>query len=64
MARVPKATKRRLLREGVKLLGREEVATELGVPLARVSAWLRGAAAMPDAKLSRLADRMLRKLSE
>jgi outer membrane biogenesis lipoprotein LolB len=61
---VPKQTKQRLLREGVKLLGRDVVALELQVPLERLNAWLRGRATMPDAKLPTLADRMLEKLSK
>jgi hypothetical protein len=61
---VPKQTKQRLLREGVKLLGREEVAVQLQVPLTRLNAWLRGRATLSDAKLSTLADRMLEKLSK
>jgi hypothetical protein len=61
--RVPKKTKQRLLREGVKLLGREAVAVQLQVPLARLDAWLRGRSTMPDIKLPILADRMLEKLS-
>ena len=61
---LPKQTKQRLLREGVKLLGREEVAVQLQVPLTRLNAWLRGRATMPDAKLPTLADRMLEKLSK
>lgn len=61
--RVSKGIKQRLLREGVKLLGRDAVATHLRVPLARLTRWLRGVAAMPDAKLPRLADRMLQSLS-
>jgi transcriptional regulator with XRE-family HTH domain len=61
---VPKAAKQRLLREGVKLLGREEVATRLRVSPVLLNAWLRGRASMPDQKLASLADRMLEKLSE
>jgi len=61
--RVSKAIKQRLLREGVKLLGRDEVAAHLRVPLARLTQWLRGVAAMPDATLPRLADRILKGLS-
>lgn len=61
--RVSKGIKQRLLREGVKLLGRDEVAAHLRVPLARLTQWLRGVAAMPDGKLPRLADRMLASLS-
>ena len=61
--RVSKGIKQRLLREGVKLLGRDAVATHLRVPLARVTQWLHGVTAMPDGKLPRLADRMLQSLS-
>jgi hypothetical protein len=64
MRRMPKATKQRLLREGVKLLGREEVARKLRVPLTRLNAWLRGRGSMPERKIASLADRMLEKLSE
>jgi hypothetical protein len=64
MRRMPKATKQRLLREGVKLLGREEVARQLRVPLTRLNAWLRGRGSMPDRKIASLADRVLEKLSE
>ena len=63
-SQVSKATKQRLLREGVKLLGRAEIASRLRVPLARLNLWLRGRGAMPDAKLPWLADRILQKLSE
>ena len=64
MRRMLKATKQRLLREGVKLLGREEVARQLRVPLTRLNAWLRGRGSMPDRKIASLADRVLEKLSE
>ena len=62
--RVAKAIKQRLLREGVKLLGRDEVAYRLRISLARLNLWLRGRAAMPDGKMPRLADRMLAKLAK
>ena len=61
---VPKAVKRRLLREGVKLLGREEVAAHLQVPVRQLDAWLRGGSTLPEAKMVLLADLMLEKLSE
>ena len=54
-----KATKQRLLQEGVKLFGREVMSTQLRVPLSLLDVWLRGLATMPDRKLLMLADLIL-----
>ena len=59
-----KATKQRLLQEGVKLLGREAMATHMRVPLNLLDIWLRGLATMPDRKLLLLADLILGRLDE
>ena len=57
-----KATKQRLLQEGVKLFGREVMSTQLRVPLSLLDVWLRGLATMPDRKLLLLADLILARL--
>ena len=49
-------TKQRLLREGVRLVGIEELAAQLGAPVSLVEAWIRGMASMPDRKFLLLAD--------
>jgi hypothetical protein len=59
---VSKATKQRLLQEGVKLFGREVMSTQLRVPLSLLDVWLRGLATMPDRKLLLLADLILARL--
>ena len=48
--------KQRLLREGVRLVGMEELAAQLGSPVSLVDAWIRGMASMPDRKFLLLAD--------
>ena len=57
-----KATKQRLLQEGVKLFGREAMAGHLRVPLSLLDVWLRGLATMPDRKFLLLADLILERL--
>jgi hypothetical protein len=59
---VSKATKQRLLQEGVKLFGREAMSIQLRVPLSLLDVWLRGLATMPDRKLLLLADLILARL--
>ena len=49
-------TKQRLLRKAVSLVGMEELAVHLGVPVNLLDAWIRGMASMPDRKLLLLAD--------
>jgi hypothetical protein len=61
---VSKATKQRLLQEGVKLFGREAMAVHMRVPLNLLDIWLRGLATMPDRKLLMLADLILGKLDD
>jgi hypothetical protein len=40
--------KQRLLREAANLVGKEELAKHLSVPVTLLDAWLRGLATMPD----------------
>jgi transcriptional regulator with XRE-family HTH domain len=56
-------TKLQLLRQAAKLVGNEELAKRLNVPLTLLEAWLRGLATMPDRKLLTLAD-LLDKLGD
>ena len=49
-APVSEDTKQRLLREGVRLVGMEELTVQLGSPVSLVDAWMRGLASMPDRK--------------
>ena len=49
-------TKQRLLKEAVKLVGSEELASRLGVPTWLLIAWIEGAGTMPDRKLKPLAE--------
>jgi hypothetical protein len=53
---VAESTKQRLLKEAVKLLGKDELAAQLRVPQQLLDAWVRGLATMPDRKLLQLAD--------
>ncbi len=53
---MPESTKQRLLKEAAKLLGKEELATQLRVPQELLDAWMGGLATMPDRKLLQLAD--------
>jgi len=45
-----------LLRKAAALVGREELAVGLKVPLNLLDAWINGHATMPDRKLGALAD--------
>ena len=45
-----------LLRNAVKLMGREELAAALKVPEHLLDAWMNGHASMPERKLRMLAD--------
>jgi hypothetical protein len=56
-------TKLQLLRQAAKLVGNEELAKRLNVPLTLLEAWLHGLATMPDRKLLPLAD-LLDKLGD
>ena len=49
-------TRQELLRKAADLLGRDELATGLKVPLDVLEAWMSGAGTMPARKLSALAD--------
>lgn len=53
---VAETTKQRLLRQAAKLMGPEELAARLGVPINLLEAWLQGSASMPDRKLVQLAE--------
>lgn len=53
---VAETTKQRLLRQAANLLGREELAVRLGVPVTLLDAWSQGLASMPDRKLVLLAE--------
>lgn len=48
-------TKQELLRRAASVVGREELAVRLKVPLHLLEAWLQGHATMPDRKLVMLA---------
>jgi len=48
-------TKQELLRTAASVVGREELALHLKVPLHLLDAWMEGHAAMPDRKLVMLA---------
>ncbi len=50
------ATKQQLLRKAVGLMGMEELAAGLSVPVNLVDAWITGKASMPDKTLLLLAD--------
>lgn len=56
-------TKQQLLRKAVALLGRDELARRVNVPVTLLDAWIRGHASMPDRKLVALAD-ILQKISD
>ena len=59
---VPMAdVKLRLLSQAAKLVGNEELAKRLNVPVSLLEAWLRGFATIPDRKMLPLAD-LLEKL--
>jgi hypothetical protein len=45
----------KLLRDAVKLMGREHVAKALGVPKEALDSWLRGEGGMSGAELTKLA---------
>ena len=49
-------TKQRLLMKAASLVGMEDLAKHLGVPVNLVDAWIRGKASMPDRTLLLLAD--------
>jgi len=49
------STRQELLRKAVRLIGREELAEKLGVPMHLLDAWINGQASMPDRKLVQLA---------
>lgn len=49
-------TKQGLLRRAAELIGREELAVRLKVPIDVLEAWMNGQATMPDRKLLVLAD--------
>ena len=51
-----KATKRALLRKAADLVGEDQLAARLRVPVSLLDVWLRGLATMPDRKLLMLAD--------
>jgi hypothetical protein len=51
-----RSTKQQLLKQVAKLLGPEELAARLNVPVTLLDAWIRGLASMPDRKLLPLAD--------
>ena len=53
---VGKATKRALLRKAADLVGEDQLAARLRVPVSLLDVWLRGLATMPDRKLLMLAD--------
>jgi transcriptional regulator with XRE-family HTH domain len=53
---VTETTKQRLLQQAAKLVGREELAARLRVPINLLEAWLQGSASMPDRKLVQLAE--------
>jgi hypothetical protein len=55
-SKLERATKQRLLRKAVSLMGMEELAAALSVPVNLLDAWITGKASMPDEKLSVLAD--------
>jgi transcriptional regulator with XRE-family HTH domain len=54
--------KQRLLREAANMVGKEELARRMNVPVTLLDAWMRGLATMPDRKILPLADLMLDKL--
>ena len=49
------AKKHNILRRAQELIGREQLASRLGIPEAVLDAWVRGDATMPDGKLLDLA---------
>ena len=49
-------TKQELLKRAAELVGREELAARLNVPVTLLDVWMRGLATMPDRKLLPLAD--------
>ena len=51
-------TKQRLLEQAAQVLGKEELAALLKVPVSTLEAWIGGQAMMPDRKLIVLADVM------
>lgn len=53
---MPEDTKRRLLKRAAELMGKDELAIRLGVPVTLLEAWTEGQATMPDRKLLKLAD--------
>jgi len=53
---MPDATKQGLLRKAAQLMGREQLAASLKVPVSLLDAWISGHAAMPDRTLIVLAD--------
>ena len=59
-AGLSETTKQRLLRQAVSLVGMEELAVHLGVPVNLLDAWIRGMASMPDRKFLLLADLLKR----
>lgn len=54
--------RQRLLQEAAKLVGKEELAKALNVPVTLLDIWLRGLATMPERKVLPLADLLLEKL--
>jgi hypothetical protein len=48
--------KQQLVRRAAKLVGAQELAIELRVPLALLEAWINGHASMPERKFLALAD--------
>jgi len=55
-AAMPDTTKQELLRKAALLMGREQLAASLKVPVPLLDAWISGHAAMPDRQLIILAD--------
>lgn len=49
-------TKQRLLKAAAELIGNEELARRLGVPIWLLVAWIEGGATMPDRMLKALAE--------
>jgi hypothetical protein len=53
---LPRQTRQELLRKAANLVGREELAVRLKVPVTTLDAWMEGQATMPDRKLILLAE--------
>lgn len=49
------AEKRRILQQATEVIGREQLAGRLGVPVTVLEAWQRGESSMPDGQLLKIA---------